>query len=55
MQDTSPNSDVGEDQSMLRCQTVSIGKFILMFQRNVTPSGAMSLYIIWKYLPIDRA
>lgn len=24
-----------------------------MFQRTATPSGAMTLYIIWKYLPID--
>jgi len=48
-------SDVGKDQSMLRCHTVSIGKYILMFQRTVTPSSAMSLYIIWKYLSIDIA
>jgi len=52
------NSDVGKDQSMLRCHTVSIGKHILIFQRTVTPltpSGAMGLYIIWKYLLIDIA
>jgi len=49
------NSVVGKDQSLLGCHTLSIGKNILMFQRTVTPSGAMSLYIIWKYLPIDIA
>jgi hypothetical protein len=49
------NSDDGQDQSMLRSHNASIGKYILIFQRTVTQSGAMSLYIIWKYLPIDIA